>query len=317
MRGRVLKLLYVALAHDAGDPARGRSYEHWNFYEALRRICAERGWELFHFCPATEARRFSRVSRNPVKLLNERLALIAERWGATALFHVPAQDGIEIETIKQIRASGVWTIGWRGNPEYSDAYDRCVPLQWAVEPSIYTPTPGEKTLDVFFAGSSQGVRGPLLQEMARSLRAQAPKELGRPITLAVCGMGWLQGRVSQAGMVRGLGQSRICLNVTNAESAEDDRPQQVKRRHFEIASCGGFQFTQPAEGLDYCFEIEGDKREIQVTQALTGNALAREVLEWLQPEKQLEAAAIAQRGRERVLHEHTWEQRLLPLLHDI
>ena len=40
-----LRILYVALAYDYGDASRGRSFEHWNFYDSLRMM----GHEITYF----------------------------------------------------------------------------------------------------------------------------------------------------------------------------------------------------------------------------------------------------------------------------
>ena len=355
------RLLYVALAHDYGELVRGRAYEHWNFYEPLRRICTEQGWEMLHFCPAEDLRG---PSHGSLTEMNRRLLQLVSEWQPDAMFHVPYQGEVTPDTIRMIRyLHDVWTIGWFCDDAWRfdgftqkycavNAFDRYVTAysgalgkyMYAIPPELWkhsgtgitppravlsqfaadtellmSPVSKDKFFDVSFIGMPHGDRVMLLQQTKASLDEHAEEALGRQVKMSVHGIGWSTGRLTQGAVLRLIGASRIVLNLTNASTKDGTgaRPQQMKGRHFEIAARGAFQLTQPVEDLDTFFVTSGENAEIAVTEAITGEHLAQDIIEWLRPEKEDEREAIARRGRARVLRDHRWEQRLLPLLEEV
>ncbi|HOZ47194.1 MAG TPA: glycosyltransferase [Candidatus Hydrogenedentes bacterium] len=103
--------------------------------------------------------------------------------------------------------------------------------------------------------------------------------------------------------------SKINLNLHSSATAEgvDAKCDAINPRVFEIAACGGFQVCDPAIGLDRHFDFETELpiyRDINELRACIEHFLAH-------PD---ERAAFAQRARERVLREHTYEHRAQQML---
>lgn len=76
----------------------------------------------------------------------------------------------------------------------------------------------------------------------------------------------------------------------------------MKARQFEINGCGGFQLSYYVDGLEHCYEIG---REIVVY--LDVDDLISKVKYYLAHDDEREA--IASRGYQRTLAEHTYTQR--------
>jgi spore maturation protein CgeB len=137
------------------------------------------------------------------------------------------------------------------------------------------------------------------------------------------GQKWKNGPIAQEGMVDVINQSRINLNLQN-ETCWDIRylfssPRAIRStlkskkhfapvnlRTFEINSCGGFQLLPYMEGLEKRYEI-GNEVEL----FYTPEQLVERVHYYLKHSDEREA--IAKRGYERTLREHTMEKRFTDL----
>jgi len=161
------------------------------------------------------------------------------------------------------------------------------------------------------------------------------------------GRGWDSGRLSQQQMIEVFNQSRINLNFadSSAHGAPAGRlarmaeryianplrrapvawraevaakavagrlrggpratapPAQIKARTFEVPGCGGFLLTQAAENVSEYFE---PGREI-ATFNDTDELIAK-IRHYLSHES--ERAAVAERGHQRTINEHTYRHRL-------
>lgn len=113
-----MRLLYVGLLHDYGDPARGLSYEYWNFQEPLRRLCAERGWDFTSWCPKrAEREASSQVPAGAAAQVQEAFRCAVRALEPDLIFHVPFQGELAPETLRAVRTemqggSGGQIIGW-------------------------------------------------------------------------------------------------------------------------------------------------------------------------------------------------------------
>ncbi len=196
--------------------------------------------------------------------------------------------------------------------------------QWAVNPKLFYPvsTQGSQQYEITFVGKQYGNRKDYVEYLKQSqLPAQG------------FGKGWDGGVVSTQKMLEIFSSSKINLNFTesyfdwpkqlakllikkemgkfgmnlrspisNIQSLLGARRRQIKARIFEIPACGGFMLTGNADGLsDYLtpgkemavFENKEELRE-KCTYYVTHEA---------------ERQQIARAGYERVIAQHTYEQR--------
>jgi spore maturation protein CgeB len=112
-------------------------------------------------------------------------------------------------------------------------------------------------------------------------------------------------RVDTEDIVKIFNASRININLHSSSYHEGVNPDGdfVNPRTFEIAACGGFQLVDRRKGLDRFFRI-GEEVECFGSLAELRGKIARYLAD---PE---ERAAIAERGRRRVLRDHTYERRM-------
>lgn len=212
-----------------------------------------------------------------------------------------------------------------------------IKTQWACNQFQYRPTGEPERYDVTFIGRRHSDRPQVIQRL-----------LDAGIDVRVWGDGWPAGRAGQEEMIRIFSTSRVNLSLSNASvgvgppitwrmrarhyvsRALDYAPggrafkdalrrrrlaraapapppkvdyfDQIKGRDFEVPGCGGFLLTGRAENFgDYyrvgeeaaCYESPED--------------LLEKVRYYLQHDE--ERQAIARRGYERTLREHTYVHR--------
>lgn len=223
-----MHILYVAHQHDYGDPARGLSFEHYNFYLSLRAM----GYELTYFDYAAEVRQHGKA------IANRRLEQIARTEQPQVLFSVLQDDQIDKRTIRRIsEQTNTTTINWfcddhwkfdiharKLTPSFNhvvttsqDAlsrYSACglsnvIKSQWGANHTLYKPTPGDMLYDVTFVGQPYGVRGQAIEALKRA-----------GIRVNAWGSGWPNGKLGQAEMIRVFSRSRINLNFADASSSD-------------------------------------------------------------------------------------------------
>lgn len=112
-------MLYIGLLHDYGDPARGLSYEYWNFQRPLERWCAEHDWDFVAWCPKRAERLAGTVSSGGagarVQELFRRMVRVTE---PDVIFHVPFEGELAPETLRAVRAEAALVgrdmrvVGW-------------------------------------------------------------------------------------------------------------------------------------------------------------------------------------------------------------
>ncbi len=116
-------------------------------------------------------------------------------------------------------------------------------------------------------------------------------------------------RVDTDELVRVYNASRININLHSSTYHKGVNPfgDFVNPRTFEINSCGGFQLVDRRSGLTGLFE-EGEEIIIFDDR----NDLRQKIDHYLKhPE---EAASIAEKGRSRVLRDHTYDRRMEEML---
>ncbi len=323
-------ILYVGMKFDYGDPSRGLSFEHCNFYETLRRM----GYDLLYFDFPTLLALHGR------ERMNAMLVDLARRESPDLLFSLLAGDEIAPETIQAITEAGIRTINWfcddhwrfesfsarwapafrwvvttavSALPKYERMGIHPIKSQWACNPFSYRSLSLPLAHDVTFIGQPHGDRREWIKRLA-----------DRDIVVKTWGQGWENGRLDQESMIRVFNQSRINLNLSNASATRPSlvrrafkrlgRPlmpsvaksQQIKGRDFEVPGCGGFLLTGRADNIDHYYEVG---REIICYDSLPD--LVDKIRYYLAHNE--ERAAIAKAGYERTRRDHTYVHRLVEI----
>jgi spore maturation protein CgeB len=322
-----VRILYVAMANDYGDPARGPSFEETNFRSALEGM----GHEVVPFDFIASERAAGREE------MNSQLQEYADETKPDASFFVLFKDEIAPATIEAVGRTGGPTINWFADDHwrfddftrhFAPSLDVCVttdqaavPLyralgvrtvvlsQWACNRYAYRRVTTDIEHEVTFVGQSYGRRPAIVQRL---------REAGRAVEC--WGHGWPAGRLDHEQMVRVFCSSAINLNLSNAWQPEytrrmrlgalargiklDTRPRrdQIKGRNFEVPGCGGFLLTQRVPHLEDYFQ---PGREVAVFD--DEDDLVSQVDYWVDHPD--ERAAVADAGYRRVLAEHTYDHR--------
>ena len=313
-----MRVLYAAMGEACSQAVRGAPYEDRFFRDSLQRLP---GVRLEHFDYAAIAREIG---------IEAMSAELVERTAATApdlLFLVPCAPAVDPlhAALRQITASGrTRTLAWIcDDPWQFDDYSRhwaacvdwlvttdpdsvpryrelgagarVVQSQWAADAGAFDLPDVPLDLDVSFVGQPHGNR----REVVDRLRAA-----GLPV--ATFGGGWTPASapLSPAAMTGVFRRSKINLNF--GESL-DGSCQQIKARIFEVTACGGFLLTAAVPHLQRYFEPG-----VEIETFADAEELAAKARHYLAHGD--ERSAIAARGRERCLRDHTWERRLGDLL---
>lgn len=323
---RAVRILYVAMEHDYGDPARGPSFERTNFRSALEGM----GHELIGFDFMERAKRDGKRT-----MRRDLIAAAAEVRPDLAFFFLFGEE-IDTSTIEAVGREGrAPTVNWFADdhwrfdiftrhmapafdlsvttdedslPKYSAAGVESVLLsQWACNRYAYRKVSDEVEHEVTFVGWGHGTR----EETIARIRASGHD-------VECWGHGWPGGRLSQDQMLRVFSTSRVNLNLSNSSEppntlrvrvgrmlgrgVKGPKPPQIKGRNFEVPGCGGFLLTERVPHLERYFELG---REVAVYDGV--DDLVEQVGYWLAHEE--ERAAVAEAGYRRVLAEHTYDRR--------
>jgi len=315
-----VKILYVAAKYDYGDPLRGFSFEHQNFYDTLLHT----GQEIIYFDFLTEYQQRGKGA------MNDRLLDIARVEKPELLFSVLTQEQLDIDVIRYIsRHTDTTTFNWfcddhwrfenfssrwapafnwvsttaaSALPKYHRiGYANVVKTQWACNHFSYRHLDVESQYDATFVGQPHGSR----KNVIAALRNAG-------VTVGAWGHGWEAGRLEQEEMIKVFNQSRINLNLSNASTRTDwkrwspwhrsQTVQQIKGRNFEIPGCGGFLLTGTAENLNEYYMPDREVITFEDTDDLVRKARFYLVHE-------TERQQIAEAGYRRTLAEHTYERR--------
>ena len=222
-----MRILYLALKYDYGRPEQGYSFEHYNFYDALRHL----GGEILYFDFMTLLERYGRAA------MNRRLWEVVRAEHPDVLFSVLFQDQLLPRTLRRIsEETDTVTCNWfcddhwrfdnfsrywapcfnwvvttdaAAVPRYHQmGYAHVMHSQWACNHHLYRHLHLPPAHEVTFVGQPHGNRREMVALLA---------DRGVPIT--AWGNGWEAGRVTQEEMIRLFNQSRINLNLANASYA--------------------------------------------------------------------------------------------------
>jgi len=319
-----MKILLVCMEHDYGDPARGNSYEYYNFYQSLLDL----GHEVVLFDYMAELKRMVKSE------MNDKLLATARDGNFDLAMFSLYTDQIEAGAVRQLRDyaptlcffhDDTWRVDFSRfwaqqfdfftTPDvYGEARYRALSLPNAIHfpfgcnEALYRRLGVQKKYDVSFVGAWHPYREWLINRLRRS-----------GLNVHAVGYRWPSGIVSHEEMVGVFNESRINLNISNSASwdarylASSPRAlvnrirspksiEQLKARHFEINGCGSFQLSYYVEGLERHYRIgeeigiylDPDDLQKKVELYLADSVLREEV---------------AQSGYQRTLRDHTFAAR--------
>lgn len=323
-----MRIILVAMLYDYGIEERGYSYEYYNFYQPLKEMHGD--VHLFDFMTL-----FKQKGKQAMN--DELLDLVRESGPDLVMFSLYTDQFIP-EIVDDLRKYTktvciFWDDGWRVEfsrfwARHSDwfttsvshrvqqyrhlGYNNAIHFPPAFNPAIHKKLDLPKKYDVSFVGGAHPYRKWVIRKL---------KKAG--INVHAAGSGWPMGYITYNEMVRVINQSKINLNLSNSISWDlrylvsspkaiyntlrsPKNVEQMKGRPFEINGCGGFQLSYYMEGLEHYYEIG---QEIAVY--LDVDDLIRKVKYYLAHGDEREA--IANRGYQRTLAEHTYTQRFQSL----
>lgn len=309
-----LRILYVAPKYDYGNAARGLSYEENNFFHVLYSL----GHVVIRFDYLAIKDKCGR------KRMNEMLMETAYRYKPDLTFFVLFADELQKDTIGSITKEVCTTVNWFTDDHWrfnkfsrhwapyfswaitttrsalvkyhSEGIENVLLSQWACNHRLCYPMNLEKIYDVSFVGQPHSNRREVINQLRRS-----------GIEVNTWGYGWKSGKIRQSEMVRIFNQSKINLNLSSSSAPGQD---QIKGRNFEILGCGGFLLTE------YVEELEDYYRPGEELEFFYGVDDLRDKIEfYLKKEDTREA--IATRGYQRTIKDHTYDRRFQQLFNQI
>lgn len=320
-----LKLLLVCMEHNYGDPARGRSYEYYSFFETLQQLGVD--IRLYDFASELKAR-----GKDP---MNAHLLETARDWCPDVVMFSLYTDEILEKTVKAMRGMAktlcffhddTWRVDWSmkwagifdwfttpdvyGSARYTQAgLTNFIPFPFGCNEKTYRKLEGSRfKYDVSFVGAWH----PYREWIIKRLRKAGIEAHG-------FGFGWPSGPVSQNEMIRIFNETKVNLNLSNSASWDiryllsspralinrlrsPKTIEQLKARIFELNCCGSFQLSYYVEGLERYFAI-GDEIGIY----LDSDDLVRKAKLYLEDAGRRDRIASA--GQARALRDHTFRAR--------
>lgn len=225
-----MKILYVAFKYEYGNPVRGFSFEHYNFYDTLTKM-NEGDNEVVYFSIDEEIKKFGK------KEANQKLIKKAILEKPDICFFFLSGDEIEKETIKEIkRKAGAVTFNWFSDdhwrffnfsrhwapcfdwiattdPEAIKKYNKIgyknvIKTQWACNHFICKPLNLQKKHKISFLGQPHGNRKKTIKTIEKS-----------GFKVECRGWGWPKGCISQEEMIKMFSESKINIGLTNSSTS--------------------------------------------------------------------------------------------------
>jgi spore maturation protein CgeB len=303
-------IMYIGLRYDYGNKTAGLSFEHYNFYHAILHM----NYSVIYFDYDRIKQKYD--SEKMSKMLREAVYY----YQPDILFYFHYHDWIKHSVWKEISNElPTRTIIWLADDHWR--YDETKPIwelfnlvvttdrkgcekrinagfsnvllsQWGCNHFLYTNLNLPKIYDVSFVGRCYGKREEFVETLKR-----------HEIKVTTFGQGWTENgsRVSQADLIRIYNQSKISLNISFA--SEKDKIQ-IKGRDFEAPGSGSLLLTKDTEDIKDYF-IPGE----EIITYQDANDAATKIKYYMKNEEEM--GNIAKQGYERVLREHTMENRLL------
>ena len=348
-----LRVLFVGLEFDYGLPARGHSYEHLNFLDALGRMQGVGA----HFFPFDTVMR--RIGR---KAMNARLIRTVQDLQPDICLFSLFTDEIDRQTIRWItEKSGARTLNWFGDDHWrfsvysrywaplfhwvlttdSEAVEKYRAIgchhvcktQWACNQSRYRHYDIPEDLDVTFVGQVHSRRRTTVEYLRK-----------RGVDVRCWGTGWESGRLDQDEMVRLYSRSKINLSFAESSVVAGWKP--VAKIFLNRRADDHLAVNTPARMFGHMRMLFGGRRpqikgrtfEIPGAGGFLLTSPADNLEEYYVPGKEIvvfqtpedlvdmirhylahptERRAIREAGYLRTLREHTYEQRFREIFHNV
>jgi spore maturation protein CgeB len=222
-----VKILYVAHKYDYGNPRRGYSFEHYNFFDSL----VQMGHDVLYFDFASLMAQHGRLR------MNKRLSEVVSAERPELMFTVLFRNELDQRVIRDIsQYSDTITLNWFCDDHWRfDSFSRhwapnfnwvvttaqsalpkyrligfsnVIKSQWACNHFLYRRLDLPPKYDATFVGLPHGDRRYVIELI---------RDAG--IDIHVWGSGWPGGRISQERMIEVFNTSRVNLNLSNSVSA--------------------------------------------------------------------------------------------------
>ncbi|RCJ22319.1 hypothetical protein A6770_29910 [Nostoc minutum NIES-26] len=224
MSQKRLKILYVAMKYNYGNPEQGYSFEHCNFYDSLIRI----GHEILYFDFMTLLQQHGHSG------MNNRLMEVVKTEKPDLMFTFLFTNELDPKVVREISEdTDTITLNWFADdhwrfenfscfwapcfnwvvttaqsalPKYAQmGYHNVIKSQWGCNHFLYRKLDLPFKYDVTFVGQPHSNRRQIIEILAQS-----------GIKVHAWGNGWKTGRLSQTEMIEVFNQSRINLNLNNS-----------------------------------------------------------------------------------------------------
>jgi len=229
-----MRILYAAMKYDYGNPERGLSFEHYNFYHSLLHM----GHDILYFDYMTLLQEHGR------EWMNQRLKEVVASEKPDLLFVILFTDQFDPLVLREITETPLPTLNWfcddhwrfdnysrewapcfkwvvttaaSALPKYASlGYHNVIKSQWGCNDELYRKMDVPLKYDVAFVGQPHGNRLQVILALRKA-----------GIKVHVWGAGWESGRLSQEEMIRVFNQSRINLNLSNGSIPTDAPPRVI------------------------------------------------------------------------------------------
>ncbi|MDC7689664.1 CgeB family protein [Vogesella indigofera] len=327
-----MKIILVIMKYDYGIPARGESYEYYNFFCSLKKIGHD--VSIFDY--------MSLMNAHGKENMNKMLLDTAKKENPDLMIFSLYTDQIEPRTVSSLRTitktlcffhDDTWRVDfsryWAGHFDYFTTPDiygvykyrklgmhNAHHFPFGANHELYKRLDVEKIYDVSFVGGWHPYRQWLIEKIRKS-----------GINVHTFGSGWKNGIVPHEEMVKIFNQSKINLNLSNSSNWDarylissprgllsrlrsKKTVEQLKARHFEIAATSSFQLSYYVEGLESYYKIG---KEIGIFADI--DDLVEKVHYYLEDSELRENVANA--GYTRTLQEHSFEARFGKVFREI
>lgn len=318
-----MKILLVCMEYDYGVPARGRSYEYFNFLDSLKLhyevVLFDYMQELLVSDKESMNRRLVEKARNGAfdvavfslytDQLEHKSVDIVRRYTKTlCFFH---DDNWRKDFVRDWAPHFDYFTST--DPECKNKYSviglpHVIHFPFGANERLYRPLDLPKLHDVSFVGGWHPVREWYIKRLRNA-----------GIKVAVAGHGWPRGIIEHYEMIKMFNESRINLNLSNSRSWDirmigtnlikglrqlrgEKTSEQIKARHFEINSCGAFQLSYYVDGIERVYSL-GEEIAIYIDP----DDMIEKVRYYLNNNELRET--IASKGLSRTIADHTYISR--------
>ena len=222
-----MRLLYIGMKYDYGDPSRGVCHEYVNLYDTLRRM----PWIKTKLFPYDE------VLRNEGRYrMNQKLLKTVQEYRPDICFFVLFTDEIKKQTLHFItEQTGSKTVNWFTDDHWrfdtfskywapffhwvvttdvyalekyhKIGYTNAILSQWGFNQYVSIPEPGEYRHDVSFIGQVHSSRRNIIDKL-----------FAKGIQVECWGKGWNNERIENDAMIKTFVRSKINLNFSESSN---------------------------------------------------------------------------------------------------